>query len=169
MTVDIKAIQDIIFDWVRDYSIDDCFKELRENHIIWADQDGHQPDSPYITLKLISGPQYIGEKDKLTYDYSNNKYEASGTRTLTLSVNMYGQSAITVLSKLDASLSLPEVREYFRGNEMSPYDNTGVNNLSESLETVFEERANLDVMFYVVSKIKSTVKTIDTVEAPSFN
>ncbi len=166
MGLSISQVKDIIYDWVVQYSIDACFKEQVEPHIIWAEQTGPQPEPPYLTLKVISNPD-VGVKAPFTYENDTLSYEKQ--KSLTLRVNMYGENAMEVLSKLDDSLSLPEVREYFIKNELSAYDTAGVFDTTVFLDTIYEQRATLDVFFYYGQSIVSKVKSINTVESPVIN
>jgi hypothetical protein len=169
MSINQNKLKEVLFDWVRDYSLEGCFPSLIENHIMWADQSGYQPDPPYITLKIITGPVEVDIKDRLEYNETDQRFEAKGTRVITLSINYFGQQSFENMEKLQNSLNLPEVREYFRTNEIIPFDDTGVSNITELLDTVFEERANLDVMFYIPYVLPSTIQYLEIVETPTIN
>jgi hypothetical protein len=166
MSLLLSEVKDIIYDWVVSYSIDGCFTESVEPHVIWAEQTGEQPEPPYITLKVINNLD-VGVKANYTYENDTLSYHKQ--KSLTLSVNMYGSDAMDVLTRLDDSLSLPEVRQYFIDNQLSPYDTSGVKDITVFLDTVYESRANLDIFFYYARSIVSKNKNINTIETPVIN
>lgn len=164
MTFDLKKVQTDIFDWVRDYSISDCFPSLVENHIIWADQNGTQPKPPYITLKIVSGPTEVGITDDLDFDESDLKFKIDGLRTMTVSIQAFGSESLQILARLQSSLQFPEVHEYFRSKGLSAYDNTGITDVTTALETIFEQRNTMDVFFYVPYEFETSSPSIASVQ-----
>jgi hypothetical protein len=166
MTVEfnLTAIQDKIFDWVNTYSKIKPTPTENETHIIWEEQDSPQPDSPYITLKIISGPNRVGSSDEFQFDESAQKFKLDGMRSLTLSIQAYGSSAHDVLSRLQASLELPDTNDYFRSNDMSMYDYSGIEDITAELDTIMEKRAVMDVFFYIPFGGESEVSAIEQVE-----
>ena len=160
MTFQLKTIRDAIFDWVRDYSLSNCFPSLVENHILWADQDGHQPKPPYIALKIISGPTKIGSMDEMFMDETTNTLKVDGLRTITLNIEVFGSDALEITTRLEASLQFPQVAEYFRARDMSAYDNSGITDVTELLETIYEQRASMDVFFYVPYEFETNLEKI---------
>ncbi|NQY74604.1 MAG: hypothetical protein HRT90_07560 [Candidatus Margulisbacteria bacterium] len=166
MTVEFKLneIQDIIFYWVSAYSKISPTLIENERHIIWEEQDSPQPDSPYITLKIISGPDRVGSSDEFLFDESSHRFSLDGIRSITLSIQVYGTRSHDILSRLQASLEFPEVGDYFRSKMISMYDYSGISDISAELDTVFEKRTHMDVFFYIPFGGESCVSVIEVVE-----
>ena len=164
MSIKEKELETILFDWVRDYSIDGCFPSLRENHIIWAEQNEFQPTPPFITLKLISGPNEVGNNDELKFNEATQDFSTDSMRSITLNIQVFGTDAYDIISKLQASLQNPNVQDYFHSNNISQYDNTDIIDLTELLEQKFEKRKSMDVFFYIPFVFQTQLEAIETIE-----
>ena len=156
----IFEIKNVIWDWVNSHSIDNTVAPSISSNVIWSDQNAPQPQPPFITLKIINETDIGLTGEKYYVDETFNYLQ---TKSITLSINMYGGNAQQVLSTLENSLMLPEVREYFRNSLIIQYDCSEVTNIATLMDTVYESRSNLDVMFYVQNAISSTSTNIDSV------
>ncbi len=54
LAIDWQTLRKVIQDW---------FRRSTELEIIWADQDQPQPEYPYASLNIISGPTRVGGRD----------------------------------------------------------------------------------------------------------
>lgn len=164
MAYNLTIIMDTIFDWIKDNVEPSWFSTQVENHIIWADQSGTQPKSPFITLKIISGPTEVGSTDDLIYDEENETVKIDGLRSITVSIQAFGGKSNEILAQLQASLQFPNVNDYFRSKGLSAYDNSSISDISTPLDTIFEKRSTMDVLFYVPFEFETTIETIEEVE-----
>ncbi len=167
MSINWRVIKDNIFDWVNENALIEPSPELDARKIIWADQSAPQPpEAPYITLKIISGPNEAGNVDELEFDEANDKCFLNGIRSFTLNLQVLGTGSLDIISRLQASLNFPEVSEFFRSKDMTVFDNSGITDVTATLDTVIERRHAIDVMFYTPFKFDTTVVPIETVETP---
>ncbi|MBL6722479.1 MAG: hypothetical protein ISQ13_00560 [Candidatus Margulisbacteria bacterium] len=164
MSIKEKELEVILFDWVRDHSIDGCFPSLRESHIVWAEQSEFQPKAPFVVLKIIAGPNEAGNGDDLRFDEAQQHFYTDGMRSITLNIQIFGPDAYDIISKLHASLQNPAVQEYFQSQGISCYDASGIIDLTELLDQKFEKRKSMDVFFYVPCNYPTSIEVIETVE-----
>lgn len=142
--------------------------------VIFSDQTAAQPDPPYMTIKVINGPQKIGSVDDRRFNQSSMKFETKGIRELTLSVNAFGnigeQLLIDIMNKLEQS----PVVDFINSKSLSVMNSPSITNLSDMLSTVNEQRFQMDLIFNLAydSEIKelddSDLTSIETVSG-SYN
>jgi len=131
---------------------------------------GPRPAKPYLTLRF-SGPMAPSPTDDFRYDAVEEKFELSGLREYTVSIQVFGIEAMDCIAEIQTKLSLPEVTEFFASHkaQIGIVDRGSVMNVTELLDTGFEARAAVDVRFYTTSDdpegpIESTEKSIGKVE-----
>lgn len=137
---------------------------------IWLNQNSPQPSAPYITLNIISGPTKIGTTDSMMYNADTQAYDISGVRLFSLDVNVYGRDALQIATELSLSIERPDVSDFFRGVNITPYGSTpSVRNLTHLLDTIYECRAMFELTFMAAYLINTTTTFIQTVEAQGIN
>lgn len=136
-----RDIELAIYDWVS-----------KESGIttIWDKPDQPRPKLPYITLNIISGPNKIGT-DEIKYE--ENKFKINGRRFFTLSIQAFGERALETMSNLQSSIEKPTVREKLRSAGLAIWNEPNVLDLTTLLETDFEQRSSMDVMFGITRQI----------------
>lgn len=147
---------------------------LGEEQVIFADQRGDQPDTPYGTVKLLSGPKVLGHDEERQPDELDLDSDVliSGQRRILVSLNIYSNKdsqkpggtdkpgALERMRNVRDSLELPTVYTALNDQGISINDKGEIQNLSTLLETTFQERAQLDITFGFASNIGDQPGTI---------
>ncbi len=173
MPCDWRAIENALSSWVRTAS------GLDTAHVYFGDQNGPQPATGvFITIRL-GDIVPLGAYDSI--DFSNQNLGApNGTeielrtfapRSFTVSLQCFSAVTVTpgavpatgkdILGKVQNALGLESVRYALNAAGLVPYDIGTVQNVSALLETAFEGRANLDVLFYTTDDISEFVGYIN--------
>jgi hypothetical protein len=151
--IDDKALRKAIYDWAVAYT---PVAEEDELSVIWSNQGVKRPPVPYVSLNIIAGPVKSGGQDDLeTLDSGDTR--VSGFREITLSINYFGPNAIGYLSALQTSVEFPDVTTYFKSKDIAYISDTGVRDLNGLLENRFENRAQMDMRFRVLSEALASV------------
>ncbi|NIQ92379.1 MAG: hypothetical protein GWN93_26735 [Deltaproteobacteria bacterium] len=133
--------------------------------VIFAEQGAPRPSSfPYGSLRIQSINQ-VGGDDALRDVDAQGKQKTYGVRSAVFGVAVYGPGATALLEKALGSLHKPTVREelyYTYG--ISAIDDEGIINLTELLETDWEERAQMDLMVMYAIEQEDDVGLIEKVE-----
>lgn len=130
--------------------------------VIWADQDGDQPDEPYITLKINASPRVgmaeVGRPD------DDGTATITQDQRITLSVSAYGSGGTSALMDLRNSLNLVSVGQTLRAAGYpfaqvlsSPQD------ISDITGTTWQERAYMDLQFRNTVSVTDDVGLIESV------
>jgi len=137
----------------------------------WKNQSSPAPpDSPKVALSILTGPIQIGNNDPLLYDKSTDTFNVSGVRNLVIEVNVYGSDALKIASNLSISIQRPDVQQFFRAQNISVgASQPNVINISELLDTIFEERRmfelNVMVAYINETNLGESIGSIDKVIA----
>jgi hypothetical protein len=122
---------------------------LDAGKVIWAEQDAPSPALPYLTLKFSSLVQvkeeYTGEPD------DDGQALISGDREFTLSVQCFGGVPLQILENLKNSLHKFEVKLALPEG-LAFIDSLGIMDISEVLDTRFEKRGAMGLLFRVSSQ-----------------
>lgn len=146
MGVDIAGLKQGVFDWAS--------AAADPNQVIWDRPNIPRPrteDYLYATLSFLTGPVRVGGQDA-AFINDLDQMEVRGFRQLTISVIVYGNDKVNVLqlaSDLQSSLHQPSVLQGLDASGLSVIEQGSVADISALLETGFEERAQLDVLFGV--------------------
>lgn len=146
--IDDKQLRKSLFDWASSYTPLDDDDEVT---VIWANQGAVRPPIPYVLLNIIAGPIKNGGQDDIETLESGDT-RVSGYREITLSINYFGPNAVGKLSVLQTSVEFPQVTEYFRSKDIAYISDSGVKDLNTVMETRFENRAQIDFRFRVLSE-----------------
>lgn len=148
---------------------DYCKKVLSEEWTVTFEEetfnsDGARPPKPYVTLKIISGPRKLALDDNLV-NTSGNKFELVGQRGYTLSIKSYGTDYIDGLEDLSTCLDDPDNWEKLKSDaDIAIVDRGDVSDISAKLETGFERRATLDIIFNSSNNKLTNIGPIEGVE-----
>lgn len=129
--------------------------------------DAERPPLPYVWIDFITA-QIAHGSDEITYK-EGNTYEIKGQRSFTASFNIvYGfredAKCQEMSCLLHASLRDPVRLEYLRGQGLAVWEIGNLTDISQALETGFENRYNFDVTFGVVSTLESDLGYISSTE-----
>lgn len=142
-------LQDYLWAWADVNTPHECV-------VIWDKPNVPRPCEPYVTLNLIVTSMKTGH-DSWIYESGDN-FCIGGQRIATLSVIAYGpdlkeqvpqgiNSAQQIILDLRDSLENPLVLEKLGANGLAVHNEPTVNDISALLETGFQDRANMDIMF----------------------
>lgn len=148
-----EELEKAVYDWASAQS---------EWETIFHDPNAPRPALPYLLLKIDSFVQ-IGE-DCISPPNNEGECTISGSREFTLSINAYGDEGFAGLLLLRDSLQKPSVQMALNADGLVFVDHHGVKDLTTLLNTSFEQRAQMDVLFRVGNLIVDTVGYIETVE-----
>lgn len=130
--------------------------------VVWMNQNSPRPAKPYISL-FLSGIQRAGEDSYSLVDALTGNMTVTGNREFDLSVNIYGTGANALLCDLVDNIHKISVLEALRVYGIALVDVGTVNDLSEVLDSRFEERAVVDLRMRVGSSVSEVVDRIETV------
>jgi hypothetical protein len=123
--------------------------------------DAPRPRPPFITLKLISGPRTKGSDDLRRV---GNGFKITGLRQYTLSIQAFGEGGYDALedyvTRLDDQLEAADLRRDVGIGIVSRGD---VVDISALLETGYERRAQLDVIFSCSTEVDAVAAPIERV------
>lgn len=131
---------------------------------IWQEQTTQGPgkgrkfNSPYIFMKIISGPLPISERRvEPVGDQPDDidKFEISRVFQFTLNVAIVADKSenLKILNDLQMSLEKDTVREGFNRNGFTFIEVASILDDTTLLSTMYELRANMDVVFNFTSTI----------------
>lgn len=148
------------------------FTTVENLTVIFADElspntgQGPRPPRPYVTLKIISGPEPVYQFDDFRFNSATNKFEICGLRQYSISIQSFGVDAIEALSELQMKLDLPEAIQCFHESDadISIVNKGPVTNISSLLETGFEDRASMDVVFNTTKSVESDPGIIEKID-----
>lgn len=130
--------------------------------VIYYNQDGVRPAKPYITLFLRDfvqiGWDYVPKPDAL------GDADIIGNREFTLQIESYGANAMQVLENLRSSLQNPNVLDTLRANNIVFVNQFPINDTTVLLDTQYEERATMDILFRIAQTIEPNLGVIEIVE-----
>jgi hypothetical protein len=130
---------------------------------VWYFPNAPRPTVDYVSL-LISSVVQIG------WDYEPNPMDDPGTiegvgdREFTLQVQAYGGDPLTVLENLRTSLQKQTVLDSLRVNGIVFANWFPINDITELVDSRFEQRAQMDILFRVAQEYLDTVGTIGQAE-----
>jgi hypothetical protein len=145
---------------------------------IWEDQDAPQPARPYVSLKVISGPQSFGDDEPRTRNILSGAtvvgvaVDVTGQRAVTVSVNCFSdttlpsQSAQAILAIGQASLNIDGVLARLREAGIAIWDTGAITNLDFVEESGWTSRAAMDLRIGLASNLigAESVPFIENVE-----
>ena len=123
-----------------------------------------RPPKPYITLKLISGPITKGSFDEIRPIPGTTKSTLSGERQYTMNIQTYGEGGVDALNLIQTIMDSTTYRAKFKNDaDISIISRGTVTDISALLDTGFEVRATLDVVFNTSVNIEIETGAIEDV------
>jgi hypothetical protein len=130
--------------------------------VIFLNENAPRPAQPYVTLFLSSlnqiGEDYTPESDV------NGLVDMVGDREFTLQIQTYGGDCITRLENLRSSLQMQTVLDTLRANGIVFVNHFGINDLTELLDSRFEKRGAMDVLFRIGQNYTDNLGLVETIE-----
>lgn len=130
--------------------------------VVFYQPNAPRPELPYVTLYLNSlmqiGDDYIPKPD--------NTGEAAmvGDREFNLQIQSYGGDPITLLENVRTSLQKPSVLDTLRTNGIVFVNQNQINDITALLDTEWERRASMDILFRIAQVDDDDLGVIETVE-----
>lgn len=114
--------------------------------VIYWQPNAPRPEVPYITL-FLSSVVSVGQDWSAPDADINGVIDMKGDRQFTLSIQAYGNDPLTVLENIRTSLQKQTVLDTLRANGIAFYQALTINDITELVDSQFERRAQLDVLF----------------------
>lgn len=131
--------------------------------VIWADQDGMRPASPYATLRLSSLERV--HEDAVQSPDTTGHAHISGSREAVLTVQVYGTRALELANRLSLSAHMPQPAMDDLG--VCIVDVRQFSDVSKLITDSIEPRVVLDVVLRASSDVTDTVGLVEHVESTS--
>lgn len=147
---------------------------LPKDKVIFKDQRGDAPDTPYGTIKIVSGPKVLGTDEiRDASPDPDNEFYMSGQRRVLCSLNIYSSldpqkgvdspGALQMMSNFRDNIERMTVINGLNAQGVSINDRGEVQNLTALLEDVWQERSQLDVTFGYGSDVGDSPGVIEKV------
>lgn len=126
-------------------------------------ENAPRPSAPYVTINLSSITQ-IGWD--WTPSPSNDAGDISliGDREFIVQLQAYGGDPFTVMENLRTSLQKETVLNTLRANGIVFANWYPINDITELVDTLFQKRTQMDVLFRIAQTATESLGTIATVE-----
>lgn len=126
-------------------------------------ENAPRPTAPYLTINLSTINQIGWDWVPNPSDNPGN-VDIVGDREFTIQLQAYGGDPFTVMENLRTSLQKQAVLDSLRVNGIVFADWFPINDITELVDTVFEKRSNMDVLFRIAQDATEALGTIATVE-----
>lgn len=149
---------------------------LAADKVIWSQQDGPRPASPYIALRPASlaatGIDWVDVVDSEAPTPGNEiEYHVRGPRIVELWMQCHGvvatgdQSPVAILESVRTSHRLPSVRKPLKDAKIGVADSTPVSYLGSTINNAnFEPRAVMSVTLHLASDVSEPGTVIESAE-----
>lgn len=131
--------------------------------VIWYEPNAPRPSVPYVTLYLTSVVTTNQDWSAADAD-STGTIDMKGDRQFTLQVQAYGGEPLTVLENIRTSLQKQTVLDTLRANGIAFYQALSIADITELVDSQFERRATLDVLFAIAQIYTDTPGYFDEIE-----
>lgn len=172
--IDMETFQDAIYTW---------FINATDLFTIWQEQSGPQPEYPYGSLQIISGPSLAAPQHEILDEIIQGqpagqeiKLTARNQCTFDISCQTYvgkpesrdpNANAMWYINKAQSSLSLPSVQDLLYRSNVAYVRVSEVQNINELIADAYVSRANIDVTFGASLSIEEYTGYINQVELKS--
>jgi hypothetical protein len=152
--IDWQAIENTIQGWVKDQT---------DLPVIWEDQSEARPDGPYGSVRMLTGPLRKGH-DEFQKGEDPEKFQTSGLREFSVSVNIYRAEAFSKCSHLHSTIEDVLILDTFRAAGLAYIAASAVRNLTKLSGSRYESRFQFDVRFRLTDVNESDPGLIEHVE-----
>lgn len=129
---------------------------------ILQDQNFPRPINQYISI-LISPLSGVGMAARSVPDASGT-VTITANREFTVFLQCYGTDSMQILSDLRDSVDKQSVISFFCDNEIANIDILLTTDVSQLLDSMFEPRASLDLLFRTASEITEQVTPMEEIQ-----
>lgn len=124
-----------------------------------------RPARPYASLRFLNPSSRLGGSvDQQSITMPAKTVATEGMRKAVASINIFGEAAIATLARVRDSLDRPDIVEFFVTAGITILEDGQINDLTELLETQYEERGQMDLTVAFVAGSEVDVKTIEHAE-----
>jgi hypothetical protein len=152
--IDWQVIENAIQGWVKDET---------DLPVIWEDQSEARPDGPYGSVRMLTGPLRKGH-DEFQKSATEDKFQTSGLREFSVSVNIYRADAFSTCSHLHSTIEDVLVLERFQNVGLAYIAASGIRNLTKLSGSRYESRFQFDVRFRLTDVNETDPGVIEHVE-----
>jgi hypothetical protein len=155
MTIDFNSVRTSLYNWV-------VANVSSGMPVIYLYNNSPRPTVDYITL-------YISSVTQIGWDFVQSPLDDVGSsqqvgdREFTLQINAYGGDPITVLQNLRTSLQIQSVLDTLRANGIVFANWFPINDITELVDSRYEQRGSMDILFRMADIYSDNVGVIDTV------
>lgn len=159
MSIPVAPIRSALYNWIKEELKDTA---VGPEKIIWLDQDAPRPTRPFVGMRILSGPNQVGDDEERSV--SEGVVNVTGNRTITFTASVYGEDSFVIACQLQASLSKRTVLGslYSKGG-LSLVHREDLQNVTTKLDTKNESRFEFDTIFGCVSSVTDEVGVIESV------
>lgn len=131
--------------------------------VIFYEPNAPRPAVAYVTL-------YLNSIVSVGQDWSDDDADNSGVinmkgdRQFTLQVQAYGGDPLTVMENLRTSLQKQSVLDTLRAGGIAFYQSIAIADITELVDSQFERRAQLDILFGIGQIYTDAPGFFDTIE-----
>lgn len=129
---------------------------------IFFNENSPRPELPYVTLFLNTLTQ-IGDDFTPRPDIDGDA-SIIGDREFNIQIQAYGGDPITTLENIRSSLQLDSVLDSLRNDNIVFVQHNPINDITGLLDTKFEPRGSMDVLFRIAQSQDDNLGVIETVE-----
>lgn len=152
---------------------------------VWTQQGAPQPEYPFGTLEITSGPSQASPLWDYETDFDETRPPGKEVRfvtcvpcTFNISCQVFvgmpegrdpNKNAMQYLSRAKAALQLPSFRDELAAKNIASLFAGSVQNIGELIEDSWVSRANMDVTFGASLSVEEFMGYIDKVEISKTN
>lgn len=131
--------------------------------VIFFEPNAPRPTVPYVSLYLNSIVSVNQDWTEAEAD-STGTVDMKGDRQFTLQVQGYGGDPLTVLENIRTSLQKQTVLDNLRANGIAFYQSLNIADITDLVDSLFERRAQLDILFGIAQIYTDTPGYFDEIE-----
>ena len=152
--------------------VDYCKTVLSEEWTVTREEqdtglDAPRPNGPYITLKIISGPmnKSIGRLTQFNGNCEGHKnFNICDQVQYVMSVKSFRSGHAEALDDIKSGFLDPDIAEILKDKaKISVQNNPNILDISARLETGYEQRSQMDIVFNSVQNRETNIGLIETV------
>lgn len=157
MTIDFNSLRTFLYQWA-------VANVPTDMPVIFYYPNAPRPTVDYVTL-LIQSFNQIGWDFEPEPTDTPGTVEGVGDREFTLQIQSYGGNPMQVLENLRTSLQKTTVLDTLRANGIVFVNWFPINDITDLVDSRYEQRASMDVLFRIAQTYSETLGTIAQVEA----
>jgi hypothetical protein len=133
--------------------------------VYYGEPNGPRPLPPAVRLKLVGGPDLLGQDMVRSVIGDPNNFNIEGPREFMLSVTAIGDTALQMASDLQTSFYDPATQIVLDTGNLSMLSTSGLRDVSELIDTKWEQRRQFDVTMLTQELVAIQPGVIESTEA----